>query len=138
MDEKFRYENWKRTEKMKKHSTSHKHMLAMAKWSDYEVSRKKQNSVVTQLVSHHAEQVAENRKYLRMLIETVAFLAQQNIAFRGHFESTDDVNESSDINRGNFLELLSLRAKDSTFLREKLEKMKTSKTPQYLHKDHQK
>ena len=74
---------------------------------------------------------------MRILIESVAFLAQQNIAFRGHVEHTDDVSSASDINRGNFLELVSLRCKDSTFLRDRLEKLKDKNKHQYLHSDYQ-
>ena len=49
------------------------------------------------------------------------FAAQQNIAMRGHVESRKDIWEVSDINRGNFLELLHLRCKDLPWLKQKLQ-----------------
>ena len=48
------------------------------------------------------------------------FTAQQSIALRGATEHREDLDQISDINRGNFLELLSLRARDVPWLREKL------------------
>ena len=45
----------------------------------------------------------------------------QNIALRGHEESRNDIWEVSDINRGNFLELLHLRCKDLPWLQSKLQ-----------------
>ncbi|XP_068673214.1 zinc finger MYM-type protein 1-like [Montipora foliosa] len=45
----------------------------------------------------------------------------QNIAVRGHEESRKDIWEVSDINRGNFLELLHLRCKDLPWLQSKLQ-----------------
>ena len=45
----------------------------------------------------------------------------QNIAVRGHEESRNDIWEVSDINRGNFLELLHLRCKDLPWLQSKLQ-----------------
>lgn len=59
-------------------------------------------------------QVTENRNYLRKLIDITIFLASQDLAFRGHNETTESAN------RGNYKELLSLFAKSdpsfSTFL----------------------
>ncbi|XP_068703729.1 zinc finger MYM-type protein 1-like [Montipora foliosa] len=45
----------------------------------------------------------------------------QNIAVRGHEESRKDIWEVSDINRGNFLELLHLRYKDLPWLQSNLQ-----------------
>ena len=56
-----------------------------------------------------------------MIIECLIFTAMQNIAVRGHEESRNDIWEVSDINRGNFLELLHLRCKDLPWLQSKLQ-----------------
>ena len=56
-----------------------------------------------------------------MIIESLIFTAMQNIAVRGHEESRNDIWEASDINRGNFLELLHLRRKDLPWLQSKLQ-----------------
>ena len=55
------------------------------------------------------------------MIETLAFLAKQNIAIRGHKEDRLTICETSDLNRGNFLELLHLRSKDLPWFKDKFE-----------------
>ena len=77
---------------------------------------RKNSSVLQQLSSAHQEQVTINRKYLQVIIECLIFTAMQNIAVRGHEESRKDIWEVSEINRGNFLELLHLRCKDLPWL----------------------
>ena len=74
-----------------------------------------------QLSSAHQEQVVTNRQYLQIIIECLMFTAQQNIAMRGHEERRKDIWEVSDINRGNFIELLRLRCKDFPWLKSKLQ-----------------
>ena len=49
------------------------------------------------------------------------YIAQQNVAIRGHEENRNDIWEVSDINRGNFLELLCIRCNDLPWLRSKLQ-----------------
>ena len=123
-DTTFEFDNWKKTDRLRKHSTSERHILAMTKWVD---ANKNKNNVLSKLNIKHTVEVAENRKHLKALIESVGFLAIQNIALRGHEESRDNLTESSTINRGNFLELLYLRSKDSPFLKERLEIQSKSK-----------
>ena len=48
------------------------------------------------------------------------FTAVQNIALRGAIESRENIQDVSDINRGNFLELLSFKARDHSWLQDKL------------------
>ena len=48
------------------------------------------------------------------------FTAQQNITQRGHDEQRDGLSNISDVNRGNFLELIHLRCKDIACLKDKL------------------
>ena len=55
-----------------------------------------------------------------MIIECLFYTAQQNIAQRGHEEDRSNLGQRSDINRGNFLELLHLRCKDIPWLEETL------------------
>uniref|UniRef100_A0ABD2VTK8 DUF4371 domain-containing protein n=1 Tax=Trichogramma kaykai TaxID=54128 RepID=A0ABD2VTK8_9HYME len=55
-------------------------------------------------------QVTENRKRLTPIIESVIFLGKQNIPFRGHRDDGPVLNET-DVNKGNFRELLRLRVK---------------------------
>ena len=119
-DSEFSFDNWKKTGKLTKHSNSEPHLRAMIMWGEYNSAQKNKVNVISQISSEHAKQVAENREYLRLVIETVAFLAKQNISFRAHKECRQNLTKESESNRGNFLELLSLRAKDSTLLRERL------------------
>lgn len=51
---------------------------------------------------HYNENVRLNRLFLEHLIEIVFFLAKQDLAFRGHDES------SSSLNKGNFKELFEM------------------------------
>ncbi|KAJ8035671.1 Zinc finger MYM-type protein 1 [Holothuria leucospilota] len=59
-------------------------------------------------------QVKKNHRFLEEVIITILFLARQGLAFRGHREGDDSDN------RGNYLELLQLRARDNALLREGL------------------
>eukprot|EP00795_Rhopilema_esculentum_P014860 gene14860-5984_t len=79
------------------------------------------SAVLQQLDSFHSEKVESNRQYLQIIIECIMFAAQQNIAVRGHEEARQNIWEVSDINRGNFLELLHLRCRDLPWLKEKLQ-----------------
>ena len=80
----------------------------------------KKPRVLSLLDSNHEKEVKENRDYLKIIIETLVFLTKQNIAIRGHEESRSDIGSESDTNRGNFLELLSLRCKDIPWLEAKI------------------
>ena len=126
-DSHFEFTNWKKSEKLKKHSESQVHLTAMLKWTDSREAKSKSNNILTQLKSHHAIEVAENRDYLKILIETVAFLGKQNIPFRGSSEDRSNLTELSDCNRGNFLEILSLQSRQSPFLKQRLEKILKNK-----------
>ena len=67
------------------------------------------------------DQVASNRQYLKVIIQLLMYTSQQNVAIRGHEENRNDIWEVSDINRGNFLELLCIRGNDLPWLRSKLQ-----------------
>ncbi|KAJ8044923.1 Zinc finger MYM-type protein 1 [Holothuria leucospilota] len=83
---------------------------------------KQKSSVLKKLQATHAEEVQVNRNYLKAIIETLVFCAQQNIPLRGNNEKQDLLCERSDVNRGNFLELLSLRCRDIPWLKSRFEK----------------
>ena len=51
-------------------------------------------------VLQHNKQVSENRQILRRLIDSICFLAKQEIPLRGHNESADSMN------KGNYIEIL--------------------------------
>ncbi|XP_046855044.1 uncharacterized protein LOC124448071 isoform X3 [Xenia sp. Carnegie-2017] len=63
-------------------------------------------------IQRHNEEVRQNREMLKTITEAVLYLSRQELAFRGHDES------SSSMNRGNYRELLESFAKmDSVFER---------------------
>jgi hypothetical protein len=71
-------------------------------------------NVVNQVSAQRLKQVTENRQRLRPIVETVIFLARQNIPLRGHRDDGAILDESSKvaspvINEGNFRELLRFR-----------------------------
>ncbi|KAL4154393.1 hypothetical protein QTP88_000268 [Uroleucon formosanum] len=66
-------------------------------------------------------QVAENRKIMEVIIDTLVYTARQNIAIRGHSECVDSNN------RGNFLELLGLFGKYHAPLNAHLQKINSKK-----------
>ena len=121
-DERFCFDNWKRSDRLSKHSKTEPHLKAMIMWMEFKSKQKSQSNVLSQLQSEHHKQVDENRRYLKLLIEDIAFLGKQNISFRGHTEVRSNLSEQSSENRGNFLELLCLRSQDSEFIRDRIEK----------------
>ena len=60
--------------------------------------------------------VKRKRDYLRVIIECLAFTAQENIAQRGHREYRHDIGAVSDVGRRNFLKLFHMRCKDVPWL----------------------
>ena len=118
---KFILTNWKKVDRLKKHSVGEPHKLAMTKWMSFRAQQRQDTSVMSLLESSHKQMVAKNRKYLQVIIECLMFTAQQNIAQRGHEESRMNIGAVLDINRGNFLELLHLRCKDLPWFAEMLD-----------------
>ena len=125
------FSKWKHTEKIAKHGNSQIHKNGYMMWMAKKVSIAKKKSIASQVLLHHRENVNKNRNYVKILIECVAFMAKQNISFRGHREDCSNIgNELTAVeNRGNFLELLSLRSRDIDVLRNRF----TSDSPKWLH-----
>ena len=125
------FSKWKHTEKIAKHGNSQIHKNGYMMWMAKKVSIAKKKSIASQVLLHHRENVNKNRNYVKILIECVAFMAKQNISFRGHREDCSNIgNELTAVeNRGNFLELLSLRSRDIDLLRNRF----TSDSPKWLH-----
>ena len=61
--------------------------------------------------------VAENREIVKVIFETLIYLARQNIAFRGHNESWTSNNQ------GNFIELIKFISKYNPILSSHLSKI---------------
>ena len=116
----FVFSNWKKPERLMKHHKNQDHGIAMAKWIAFSENIRRKTYIAKQLDEKRREEVQRNREYLRVSVECLVFTVQQNIAQRGHREGRHDIGSSSDINRGNFLELLHMRCKDIPWLQDKL------------------
>ncbi len=99
-----------------KHQASVRHLTAVVHLMTFGESR-----VDLQLddqwrrdTSLHNEKVKKNRDILKRLIDCVIFLGQQELSFRGHDE------RKVSLNRGNYLELLSLLSEYDADLRHHL------------------
>lgn len=70
--------------------------------------------IVNQIDNNRLEQIQENRRRLKPIVESIVFLGRQNIAFRGHRDdgpfNVDNINDSP-VNEGNFRELIRYRIK---------------------------
>uniref|UniRef100_A0A671DTW7 Zinc finger MYM-type containing 1 n=1 Tax=Rhinolophus ferrumequinum TaxID=59479 RepID=A0A671DTW7_RHIFE len=95
--------NWKKTlEKFRKHEKSKMHLKSLQFWREYQFC----DEAVNGNLSVHSKQTEENTKYLKLIIENILFLGKQCLPLRENDQSI------SSVNKGNFLELLEIRAKD--------------------------
>lgn len=69
--------------------------------------------------SSRVAQVEYNRKVLRSIVSSVIFCGKQNIALRGHMESSTGNNSK---NQGDFLALLDFRAEGDEIIAKHLSK----------------
>ena len=120
-DNTFSFDNWKKSDRLKKHAKSRVHKDAMARWISSKINENHKTSVMKQLVEAHQKDVQRNREYLRVIITSIFYTAQQSVSLRGHEENRKNISEMSDTNRGNLLELLHLRCEDIPWLKEKLQ-----------------
>ncbi|XP_060867951.1 zinc finger MYM-type protein 1-like [Metopolophium dirhodum] len=96
------FSNWQKlNEKLKKHTKTKRHLVCLSKMNGY-LACKKSGSVMVKQCSGYKEQVAKNRAYIGTLIDIILFLGKQGIAYRGHREDADSLNQ------GNFKELCGL------------------------------
>lgn len=77
---------------MKLHSTRKYHITSKSKYERFK-SSKLQGSVVCQLSDGYKKQIQENRYYFTQLIEILLYLSGQGMAFRGHSEDENSLNQ---------------------------------------------
>ncbi|XP_062961256.1 zinc finger MYM-type protein 1 [Cynocephalus volans] len=95
--------NWKKTlQNFRKHEKSEMHLKSLQFWREYQFCEE----AVNENLSIHSKQIEGNKKYLKLIIENILFLGKQCLLLRGNDQSI------SSVNKGNFLELLEIRAKD--------------------------
>ena len=92
------------------------------------------SSHTPQLRKQKEDEIRLNRLYLAKVIETLTFLSLQNIAVRGDKEDRSNICVSSNVNRGNFIELLHLRSKDLSWFKDKFQDL-VSRHKQWLSWD---
>ncbi len=90
------------------------HKLAIVAWNQYTLNSQRGTLILEQLCSARAEQIKQNRHYLKTVAEVLLLCSNQEIALRGHRES--DVSK----NRGNFRETLELVAKHDPIVHHRL------------------
>ncbi|XP_026638033.1 zinc finger MYM-type protein 1 isoform X2 [Microtus ochrogaster] len=95
--------DWEKTlEKFRKHEESEVHLKTLRFWRQYQFL----DEVPRDGSSVYSEPIEGNRRYLKLVIESILFLGKQCLLLKGSDQSI------LSINKGNFLELLEIRARD--------------------------
>lgn len=97
------------------HDTCLTHKEAMSCWSEFTKNAKLGISVANRLNSARKQQILSNRHYISTVAEVLLFCGRQDVAFRGHLES------STSLNRGNFLEIMKLVGNHDNVVQERLQ-----------------
>lgn len=98
-----------------KHETSNDHITSSIKIK----LSSKCSPLIPHMEHNRKVQIATNRQVVAELIDVVIFLARHNLALRGHRENW------SNMNKGNFKDLVVLMAKSSVVLAEHITKLQT-------------
>lgn len=120
---------WKLNPKLHNHESSPEHVSNLEKWKTLAVHLERNKTIDAQEQHLLNTEIKKWRSLLHRLLDITLFLAQQNLAFRGHRETI-----SSD-NQGNFLELVKLMSKYDPVLKEHCLKIEQSGKVSYLSKD---
>ena len=83
---------------LSKHDSSYAHRQSVVAWNQYKSNAQHKNSIADQLRIARAEQIAQNRHYIKTLAEIVLLCCYQEIALRGHRKGEESMN------KGNHLE----------------------------------
>ena len=114
------YRDWKhatgRGGALTKHDTCMTHQEAVSNWCEYKVNLQSGTSVASSLDNARKEQISKNRHYLKALLQALMYCTTQEIALRGHRESSS----SQSVNKGNFIELLELLSKFDPIIHDRL------------------
>jgi hypothetical protein len=86
----------------------------MNKWAEFKRRKDSDKSIRVIMNEASAKVIADNRHYLKAVCEALLFTATQNIAQRGHQETSESDN------RGNFVELMNLIATRDSIVKEKM------------------
>ncbi|XP_038190316.1 zinc finger MYM-type protein 1 [Arvicola amphibius] len=95
--------DWEKTlEKFRKHEESEVHLKSLRFWRRYQFL----DEVPRDGSSVCSEPIDGSRRYLKLVIESILFLGKQCLLLKGNDQSIPSTN------KGNFLELLEIRARD--------------------------
>lgn len=81
------------------HDSCSTHKQAMSSWNEYTLNSERHTSVAHRLDSARAQVIKSNRHYIKTIAEVILLCAKQELALRGHKES------SKSLTRGNLLEI---------------------------------
>ncbi|KAL1776589.1 zinc finger protein MYM-type protein 1 [Sigmodon hispidus] len=88
----------KMLEKFSRHEESEVHLKSLQFWKQYQFQ--------SEGPPVNSKRIERNKRYLKLIIENILFLGKQGLLLKGNDQSV------SSINKGNFLELLEIRARD--------------------------
>ena len=112
------FKNWKHATGvsgiLNRHTNCQSHRQAVVAWKQYKVATQHGSTVSECLGNARSEMIQKNRHYIKSLLEVLLLCSKQEISIRGHKES------SNSMNRGNFLEILSLIAKHDPIVQHRL------------------
>ncbi|XP_028615827.1 zinc finger MYM-type protein 1 isoform X1 [Grammomys surdaster] len=92
----------KMLENFRKHEESEVHLKSLQFWRQYQFL----DAIPRDSSSVYSKQIEGNKRYLKLVIENILFLGKQCLLLKENDQSI------SSINKGNFLELLEIRARD--------------------------
>lgn len=98
---------WKKPEKIKEHESSKSHRKNFLAWKEFECNLTEGKGIDSELQSLYKTEKQKWKDILSRVLDSIKFLAVQNIPFRGHRENLSD----STANPGNFLSLIKLLSK---------------------------
>lgn len=100
----------KATDILKEHNKKEYHMAASVKAENFiKIMQEPQKAISSIIDTQRSTLIEKNRKLLHSIISCIIYCGRQNIALRGHVESTE-LTEGGANNPGNFLALLKFRA----------------------------
>ena len=114
------FRNWKnacgKTGGLSRHSNSLSHKQAEIAWGQYKIHSKRGTTIDRQMGNDtRSISISQNRHYIKTVAEVLLLCSRQEIAIRGHRESSDSMN------RGNFLEILHLIAEHDPIIKHRIE-----------------
>ncbi len=95
------------------HNNSYSHKQSTIAWEQFKATSSS-GTVSEQLGNNRAEMIKKNRHYFQAISDIILTCCQQDTALHGHRETADSMN------RGNFLEILSLLSKNDPIVADRL------------------